>query len=135
VWPENTADADLLQAALSETVAHPVNLVAGDAVDVCPRLARTLPPGETRVVFHAATRMHVPAFRRAAFDLAIDSLGRDGPLYHVWQEPPTAQHHGVAIGSQAGLFLHGDDPARTVALADIDGHGAWITPRDHSAEG
>ncbi len=134
VWPESTADAGLLQAALIQAAAHPVNLVAGDAIDVCPRLARTLPPGETRVVFHTATRMHVPADRRAAFDNAIDGLGRDGPLYHVWQEPPTAQHHGVAISSQAGLFLHADDPARTVPLAEIDGHGAWITPYEHSAD-
>lgn len=129
VWPENTADADLLRTALTEAAVHPVKLIAGDAIDVCPGLAKTLPAGETRVVFHAATRMHVPTHRRAAFDHAVDSLGQDGPLYHVWQEPPEAQHVGIAAGtSTAGLFLHGTDPTDIVALADMDGHGAWITP-------
>ena len=75
VWPENRADARLLEAALTSLATDRPVVIAGDAIDVCPGLGRDLPPGEPRVVFHAATRMHVPPSRRAAFDEAIDSVG------------------------------------------------------------
>ena len=61
---------------------------AGDAIDVCPALAEQLPIGAPRVVFHAVTRLHVPADRLDAFDAAIAALGRDGPLYWVSLEGP-----------------------------------------------
>jgi hypothetical protein len=38
---------------------------------VCPALDRELPAGRTRVVFHAATRTHVPA---ELFDQAVEPL-------------------------------------------------------------
>ena len=74
--------------------ADPPTLIAGDAIDVCSKLVTQLPADEPRVVFHAATRMHVPAQRRIAFDDAIDAMGKTGPLHHVWLEPPAAPHHG-----------------------------------------
>lgn len=127
VWPEKRADADLLDHALTATAADPPTMLAGDAVDLCPELARRLPAGETRVVFHAATRMHVPVERRAAFDEAIDSLGADGPLFHVWQEPTTAPH-GHTQQVAGGLYRHGRDARRIERIAELDGHGAWIRP-------
>jgi hypothetical protein len=102
VWPENQHEADLLAAALESVAKEPPTIVAGNAIDVCPRLAQHLPAGEPRVVFHAATRMHVPIERRTAFDEAIDAVGEHGPLYHVWQEPPSAPHAGAASDEQGG---------------------------------
>jgi hypothetical protein len=75
---------------LTSLADDPPRILAGDGIDVCPQLAGQLPRGEPRVVFHAATRMHLPVERRAAFDQAIDALGAGGPLYHVWLEPSTA---------------------------------------------
>jgi hypothetical protein len=125
VWPENQHEAALLAAALEGVAADPPAILAGDAIDVCPALGRSLPPGEPRVVFHAATRMHVPAARRAAFDEAIDSVGRDGPLYHAWLEPPDAPHHGLTDATDGALAWHGPGDGRASALAQVDGHLEW----------
>jgi hypothetical protein len=125
VWPENQHEADLLVAALHSVAADPPSILAGDAVDVCPVLGRSLPPGEPRLVFHAATRMHVPEERRAAFDEAIDAIGERGPLYHAWQEPRSAQHHGLEGGLDEMLAWHGPGDGRAIPLAQVDGHLEW----------
>jgi hypothetical protein len=125
IWPENRHEADLLTAALDSVAADPPAILAGDAIDVCPGLGRSLPAGEPRVVFHAATRMHVPEARRAAFDQAIDSIAEGGPLYHVWQEPRSAPHHSLAGGTGEMLAMHGPGENRAVALARVDGHLEW----------
>jgi hypothetical protein len=125
VWPENQHAADLLMAALDSVAADPPAIVAGDAISVCPRLGRSLPPGEPRVVFHAATRMHVPRDRRAAFDEAIDSVAEGGPLFHVWLEPPSVPHHGMAGGAGEMLAMHGPGDAGAVPVARVDGHLEW----------
>ena len=128
VWPENPQEEAQLTAALESVASDPPPMVAGDAIDVCPQLAARLPRGEPRVVFHAATRMHVPADRRAAFDAAIDALGEDGPLYHAWHEPPSAPHHGVEADPRGVVALHGPEDDKPAALAQVDGHLDWIAP-------
>jgi hypothetical protein len=132
VWPENQHEADLLAAALESVASDPPTIVAGDAIDVCPTLGQRLPPGEPRVVFHAATRMHVPTERRAAFDEAIDSIEEQGPLYHVWQEPPSAPHYRTVPDERGVLALHGPGDDKPVPLVRIDGHLEWIAPLDAS---
>lgn len=85
-WPGQRAAAALLDAAIDEARQDRPAVIAGGAIDVCPALDRELPAGRTRVVFHAATRMHVPAERRERFDQAVDPLVRvDGHLH--WLEP------------------------------------------------
>lgn len=128
VWPENQREADLLTAALESVAKDPPTIVAGDAIDMCPQLARQLPPGEARVVFHAATRMHVPLERRAAFDQAIDAVGENGPLYHVWLEPPSAPHFGMVSDPRGTLLLHGPGDDQPVALVQVEGHLEWMAP-------
>jgi hypothetical protein len=128
VWPENQQEAGLLSAAFDQLIESPVDVIAGDAIDICPSLGRRLPPGEPRVVFHAATRMHVPPERRAEFDSAIDSIGEHGPLFHVWQEPSTAPHRGSGPDVPEALAMHGPDGIDPVPLIQVDGHLEWIAP-------
>jgi len=117
VWPENRHEADLLRHALAIVAADPPALRAGDAIDVCPAIARELPPGEPRVVFHAVTRLHVPADRLAAFDAAIASLGENAPLY--W----------LSFEGQGALDLRDPSDALT-HLATVEGHLEWVQPRE-----
>lgn len=130
VWPENQREAEQLFAALESVAADPPTIIAGDAIDVCPALGKRLPPGEARVVFHAATRMHVPTERRAAFDEAIDAIGEDGPLYHIWQEPIAAPHAGMPSDPRGVLALHGPGDDQPISLVQVSGHLDWIAPLD-----
>lgn len=114
VWPEDRYKAELLRGALLLAQERPIATFAGDAVDLCPRWASALPAGQPRVVFHCATRMHVPTARRAAFDRAIESAGLDGPLYRI-----AIDGDGLVVTGPKG------DP---IARYDVDGHLAWVTP-------
>lgn len=119
VWPEDTGKAAQLAAALDLAVRVPVTVHAGDATQLCPQWSAGLPPGEPRVVFHCATRMHVPLEDRPAFDAAIEGVGADGPLYRITIEGD-------------GLVITGPDRS-IIATYDVDGHLAWVKPRDASA--
>lgn len=128
VWPENHQEAGLLAAAAESVADNPPAIVAGDAIDICSRLGARLPTGEPRVVFHFATRMHVPPGRRTAFDAAIDSLAETGPVYHAWLEPPSAQHAGLPPADPEALAMHGPGCDGLLALAAADGHLEWLGP-------
>ncbi len=126
VWPENHAQRELLSRALALIAADPPPIRAGDAIDVLPGLAARLPAGEPRLVFHAATRMHVPREGRPAFDAAIRAAGETGPLWWLSIEggPKPDPRPGPA---RPGAALELCDPAgntRTVAV--VDGHLRWI---------
>ena len=128
MWPEQHTAAALLQAAIEQAREHPLTVIAGNAVDVCTRLGSELPAGEPRVVFHAATRMHVPKPQRAAFDAAIDSLGTSGPLYHVWLEPHDIPHDRYPVEAQGVVAMHGPGDDAATALIRVDGHLHWLAP-------
>jgi hypothetical protein len=128
VWPEQRAAAALLDAAIDQARLERPAVIAGDAIDVCPALDRELPAGRTKVVFHAATRMHVPAGRRERFDQAVDALGARSPLYHVWLEPPDAPHHRFPVAGPGVLAMHGPGDSTATPLARADGHLHWLEP-------
>jgi hypothetical protein len=127
VWPENQRQRELLGAALAVAAADPPPILAGDAIDALPGIARQLPAGQPRVVFHSATRMHVPAARLPAFDAAIGQLGDDGPLWWLFIEdtPPDPDPRPAPARRGAALTLRrtGQLPRQ---LAVVDGHLDWI---------
>jgi hypothetical protein len=126
VWPENDRQRRLLDAAIELVGTDPPTVVAGDAVDVLPRLARELPAGEPRVVFQIATRIHVPADRLEPFDDAMAGLGETGSLWAIWVDLlPEPDPRPNPIRSGGGLFLRSPDGEQTM-IAVVDGHVNWI---------
>jgi hypothetical protein len=120
VWPENTAQAALQDAALKVVADDPPRTVAGDVVDALPQVIEDVPRGTPVVVFHSATRMHVPADRREAFDAAIAAIARGHELFHLSFE----FHRDVEDGF--GLELRRDaGPGRLLAVGH--GHGEWLS--------
>ncbi|HEX6445767.1 MAG TPA: DUF2332 domain-containing protein [Streptosporangiales bacterium] len=114
IWPENDHQRALLEAALDELAGDPPTIHEGDATDVLPRLAAELPRGEPRVVFHAATRIHVPAGHQAEFDAAIAAVAATAPMWHLAMEDD---------------HLRLTDPeGREHPLARADGHLTWLEP-------
>jgi len=120
VWPENRGQAQLMTTALKLAARTPVEILAGDAVERCPQWAERVPGGEPRIVFHCATRMHVPVERRPTFDQAIDDLGRDGPLYLI-------------VDQGGGITVSGPD-GHTERQFDADGHLTWANPHGQQAD-
>jgi hypothetical protein len=129
IWPENTTQAALQDAALRVVADDPPRTVAGDMAVVLPEVVAGVPRGMPVVVFHSATRLHVPAERREGFDAAIAEIARDHELFHLSYE---------AADSDAPAFTlelrRGDRTARVLAIGD--GHGEWMSaPAGDSDDG
>ena len=126
IWPENHGQRALLRVALDLAAADPPLIHAGDAIDVLPGIAADLPAGEPRVVFHSATRMHVPEDRLDAFDTAIARLNEGGPLWWLSiEDPPDPDPRPGPSPPGAALVLRPPGAAaETVAV--VDGHLRWI---------
>jgi hypothetical protein len=127
VWPENHRQRALLTTALELAAADPPPILAGDVIDVLPGIAGTLPAGQPRMVFHSATRLHVPAGRLAAFDAAIESAGDTGPLWRLSvEDAPDAQARPRDARRGPALQLRRPGTAAAETIAIVDGHLAWI---------
>ncbi|GLY72690.1 hypothetical protein Airi01_009570 [Actinoallomurus iriomotensis] len=121
IWPENTAQATLQDEALRAVAANPPRTYAGDAVELLPEVVAGVPRGTPVVIFHSATRLHVPAERREAFDAAIAGAGREHDLFHLSFEASRD------LGTQ-GFALElrrGGEPGRRLAIGH--GHAEWIS--------
>lgn len=125
VWPENLAQAALQEAALAVVAADPPRTVAGDMVEVLPRVVAEVPYGTPVVVFHAATRLHVAAGHREAFDAAIAGIARDHELFHLSYE--VSEEASRATGEPVFALELRRGPGRGRILAIGDGHGEWMS--------
>jgi hypothetical protein len=120
VWPEHTGRLAQLSAALDVVAADPPELLAGDAIELLPRLdAERLPRTAPLVVFHSQVRLHVPPERRPAFDAAIQDLAGGRRLFHVALEHRDTRSPVLSLGDSEG-------PSGELAVAH--GHGRWIKP-------
>jgi hypothetical protein len=128
VWPDNQREANLLHEALGVVAADPPSVRAGNAIDICPRLAAELPGGEPRLVFTVATRMHVPNDQLDAFDAAINSLGENAPLYLLTLDRPLGSDPRRQPARPGGaIYLR--DPAGTEILVAVAGARIeWVEP-------
>jgi hypothetical protein len=126
VWPENGDQRALLSAALTLVALDPPAIHRGDAIDTLPGIGAQLPAGEPRVVFHCATRIHVPHDRRPAFDRAIASVGDTGPLWWLALEDVPDPQPRAAPGQVGwGLVLRRPN-GMTQTIAAVNGHLRWI---------
>ncbi|MDG4794947.1 DUF2332 domain-containing protein [Micromonospora sp. WMMD1082] len=124
VWPENRHQAAQLRAAMDVVAADPPRILAGNAIEIGPEAAATLPPGLPRLVVHTATRIHVPAEERPAFDAAVAAFGTDGPMLHLALE----DDQRVAPSGRPGYGLTATDATGRRTIAVADGHLAWLEP-------
>src|SRR5262249_62056405 len=107
--------------------AAPPPFLAGDVIDGLPGFAGTLPAGQPRVVFHSATRMHVPASRLAAFDAAIERAGDTGPLWRLSiEDAPEAQARPPTLRPGPPLRPRRARPAPAATTPHGDGAPARV---------
>jgi hypothetical protein len=126
VWPENHRQRALLTAAFALAAADPPPIRAGDAIDLLPAIAAELPAGQPRVVFHSATRMHVPADRLEAFDTAIARLNDTGPLWWLSIEGSADPDPRPRPARRGAALLLRTPSGATETIAVVDGHLGWI---------
>lgn len=132
VWPENQHEADLLNAALQVVADDPPRRLIGDASRCVEPAIRELSADLPVVIFHAATRAHVPPADRPGYDAAITRISETRDLFHLSLEGSAEEWFYPFRGSFL-LQLEEAGPSRPANrqdLAIVEQHGEWILPLD-----
>jgi hypothetical protein len=117
VWPDEGDRLAVLGAALEMARADPPRVVAGDAVDVLPRLLDDVPDRVTPVVVHTFTLWALDENKRPRL---YGAMHRDRDVYCISVEAfrrrdPEIELHRFRCGARD-----------TSKLGRFDHHGAWI---------
>jgi hypothetical protein len=120
VWPDEVERRELLDAAIAIASTDVPRVRELDVTTLEAPIDLGLPEGEVRVLFHSATRMHVPVALHERFDRGVDLLGAGGPAYVITMEPTEWSASGVLRVRRPDGTDH--------AVAELDGHVTWIKP-------
>lgn len=120
VWPDEHERLQLLDSALSIATNSTIAVRPLDVTTVNTPIDLGLPDEETRVLFHSATRMHVPPELQDRFDKGVDFLGSGGPAYLITMEATGDGRAGVLRVRAPDGVVHD--------LLELDGHVTWVRP-------
>ena len=121
VWPGQEGRLERLDQAIEAVRRAPPKLVAGDLVEVLPKLLAARDPDVLTIVFQTAVLGYLPdkGWNRVRDSLA--EAGRDGSLAFLWTARPAAGVHDYW-----GLWLEVWPGGQPELVAHADFHGAWI---------
>ena len=133
VWPGNEAEWALLEGTLNLLAGDPPRIIAADAIDFLRRpQSPELGPDSPLVVFHAATRAHLPIERREALDQAIHDLARRRRVFWLSLEgtrEPLAELTATAAPVHLLQLTDVDrDLEETRRIAVFQQHADWAMP-------
>lgn len=133
VWPGNEAEWVLLERTLDLVAADPPRIIAADAIDFLRRPPSPLLASDRPlVVFHSATRAHLPIEHREALDQAIRDLGRRRRVFWLSLEgtrEPLAELTGTTAPVHLLQLTDSDrEPEETRRIAVFAQHADWAMP-------
>ena len=154
--PPEASALSRLAAATDIARRHPAAMVAGDAVDVLPRVLARIPPQQRIIVVDAYTAVFLPPERRAELAGVLAEAARDRPVAWLSLDPlvplgpagrdsvqglplPPAlirdyQRGGVFAVLGARTFDGASDHGHLLARAHPSGEWIeWLTPPDITA--
>jgi hypothetical protein len=149
--PPEAAALSRLAAAVDIARRHPAAIIAGDVIDVLPRVLADIPPQQRIIITDAYTVVFLPGQRRAELAGILAETGRRRPVTWLSLDPlvplgpagrdsvqglplPPAlvsgyQHGGVFAVLGARTFDEGGDRSRLLARAHPSGQWIeWLGP-------
>jgi hypothetical protein len=133
VWPDQRDRFERLAAAIELAVAHPAEVLTGDAVALLDRAIGAVGPGGHPTVLTSWVLNYLPLARRTAFLAELDRIGAERDLSWVVLESPGLSRGVPFPGPVADSFLthlllvRWRSGVRTVThLAECHPHGYWM---------
>lgn len=118
IWPEHTGRRQRLAAALDLAARHPVDIVAGDALETMAPILEGLPPREPVIVMHSFALLQFTRQARRSFREILQSQRGSRPVYEVSFD---------AVGREDGSgVLTIDDGSDLTEVGTAHPHGEWI---------
>lgn len=132
VWPEHHERRALLEAALEVARRHPVELIAGDALEVLPGVLDALEDDVTPVVMHSATLAYFTPEERQRFEAILREAALHRPLFWLSNEAPSAvpalglEPDRAWVAMALGVCTVHEGECEVLARAHP--HGRWLHP-------
>ena len=124
VWGDRPERAERLRLAIEKASKQPIELLAGDALEVLPAATARISPEAVPVVFHSHTLNQFSLDARRRFEEMLSGLSHGRRIYRLSLEG-TGQ--GAPIQSRMELTVFSDgQPAERWLLAYYEPHGEWI---------
>ena len=121
LWADQPERLERVRRAIDVARADPPELVAGDYVDLLPRVLAGRDPEALAIVYSSASTAYLTDDEFARLEAAIGAAGEEAPLAWLSMEPPRETPF-----SQFGLELRRWPGGECRRLADVHYHGAWI---------
>jgi hypothetical protein len=123
VWADQEERLARLRAALEVARREPPELVAGDYLDVLPRVLAERAPDALTVVYNSATTAYLSAGERERLAELIEAAGEEGPLAWLSYEHAGDDVEGAIAFETFALDLRLWPGGEKRRLARLDGHG------------
>ena len=127
VWADQAARLDRLRGAIALARREPPPLLAGDYVELLPRVLADRPTDGLTIVYHSASTGYLRDDERRRLESAIEEAGEAGPLAWVSYEFLEEEEPGF---ERFALDVRTWPAGETQRLARVDGHGnrmRWLT--------
>ena len=119
IWPEHVERHQRLMDAAEELRAHPVRLIAGDAVETLAHLLAAAPEDEALTVYTTVALYQFPRAARARMEAILIDASRSRPVWRVALE-------GAETTKLTLTRYREGSAAATELLATASPHGWWL---------
>lgn len=118
VWPEHGERGRLLECAIEMAQSEPPPLIAGDAIEILPKILSLVPPECTLCIFRVWTWL--PQRAREQLSSLTAEYGQQRDLFVI----STAGQRGNEIDLELTSFVKGMKSVKLIARCDT--HGEWL---------
>lgn len=115
VWPENRDRAANLSHAIEVARAYPPPLIAGDVLDLLPRVISTAPPDTALCIYHTYSLYQLPRPARDQLSRIIEAAALERDIYWFGAE-----------GDTLSLTCYESGRVSELTLAHNHPHGRWL---------
>ncbi len=122
IWPDHTDRLARLDAALALAGTHPVELHAGDALDLLPEIVESIPKGITPIIFHYATLIHFKKENQERFSQLVSDLAHARQDDLLWLQAESIS----TLRAGRPVTLTDFRNATKTDLEHVQAHGEWL---------
>ncbi|MDP6666982.1 MAG: DUF2332 domain-containing protein [Dehalococcoidia bacterium] len=121
IHPEHSDNRDLFDAALEIAKSKPPQVLAGDALDLLPKVLGNLARGQPANIYHSHTPNQFSSESRSRLDEILSRASLAGPVTRLAFEGTKEGHSGLTITEYGNGRKH-----EPLVLANCEAHGRWI---------
>jgi hypothetical protein len=121
IWPEHTERAAQLVEAVAVARESPPLLLAGDVLDVLPRVFTHIAPEPVPCIYHSYTLNQCPRQTRERLAVMLEKLSKVRDFYRVSLEWYSGQEQ-----PHLELYRYQSGDVQSEHLAYCESHGRWI---------